>query len=74
MLQSKQQVIKELDAIDNLIAIYSTIDMVRVSDLIVNKRNLESVLMGIMNHENDMWLASIAVANKGKRVPTTFKG
>ncbi len=65
MLQSKAQVIKELNSIDNLIAIYSTLDMVRVEQLVTNKTNLEKVLMSIMSEENDIYLNKIKAANKG---------
>ena len=62
-MESKLQVLKELNSIDNLISIYSTIDMVRVQEVVANKTELESVLMDIMNYENNQYLASIKAAN-----------
>lgn len=62
-MESKNQVLKELNSIDNLIQIYSTIDMVRVEQLMVNKVALESILLNIMSEENDIHLATLKALN-----------
>lgn len=61
-LQSKVQVMDELNKIDDLIARYSQFDMVRVGELVESKKKLESVLLNIMNVENDLYLSKIKAA------------
>jgi hypothetical protein len=61
--QAKLQLRKELDSIDNLIAIYSTMDMVRVAQLVSNKVALERILLDVMDQENEVYLASIRKSN-----------
>lgn len=67
MLQSKEQLITELKRIDDLILIYSAMDMVRVKQLAANKTALEAILMDIMSRENDTWLATIKASDKAIR-------
>lgn len=61
---------KELDAemvmlnslltdIETKIAIYSTMDMVRVSELSDTKRELELLFLDLLSDTNDLYLASL---------------
>lgn len=51
-----------LTNIENLIAIYSNIDMIRVEQLSIVKRELEMVFIDVLNESNDLWLHSIKTA------------
>lgn len=51
-----------LTHIENLIAIYSNYDMIRVEQLSVVKRELEMVFIDVLNESNDLWLNSIKTA------------
>lgn len=51
-----------LTHIENLIAIYSNYDMIRVDQLSVVKRELEMVFIDVLNESNDLWLHSIKTA------------
>lgn len=59
-LQDMNDEIKQLSTliaeIDVKIGIYSTIDMVRVKDLSEQKRELELLLLNLMNDTNEIWL------------------
>lgn len=65
-LQDMNDEIKQLTTlvseIDEKITIYSTIDMVRVKDLSEQKRELELLLLDLMNDTNEIWLKNKAVA------------
>lgn len=65
-LQDMNDEIKQLatlvSEIDEKITIYSTIDMVRVKDLSEQKRELELLLLDLMNDTNEIWLKNKAVA------------
>jgi len=53
---------KVLTDIEDKIAIYSTIDMVRVEQLAVTKRELELMFLDVLSESNDLWLRSIKSA------------
>lgn len=53
-----------LDGIDDKIAIYSTIDMVRVEQLIYTKIELEKSLLEVLSESNALWLQSIMESSK----------
>jgi hypothetical protein len=53
-----------LSGIEDKIAIYSTIDMVRVQQLVATKTELESVFLDVLNESNALWLSSIVETNK----------
>ena len=53
---------KVLTDIEDKIAIYSTIDMVRVEQLAVTKRELELMFLDVLSESNDLWLQSIKSA------------
>ena len=55
---------KLLDGIDDKIAIYSTIDMVRVEQLIYTKIELEKSLLEVLSESNALWLQSIMESSK----------
>lgn len=55
---------KLLDGIDDKIAIYSTIDMVRVEQLIYTKIELEKSLLDVLSESNTLWLQSILETSK----------
>ena len=55
---------KLLDGIDDKIAIYSTIDMVRVEQLIYTKIELEKSLLDVLSESNALWLQSIMESSK----------
>ena len=64
-LQRKQELNAEitmlntlLESIENKIFIYSAIDMVRVEELSVTKRELELLFLDLLSESNDMFLAS----------------
>lgn len=60
VLMTKEEVLKQLAAIDDLILVYSAIDYIRVEQLVAIKTKLEGVLIDIISLENDIWLAKIA--------------
>ena len=47
-----------LESIENKIFIYSAIDMVRVEELSVTKRELELLFLDLLSESNDLFLAS----------------
>jgi len=47
-----------LTDIETKIAIYSTMDMVRVEELSVTKRELELLFLDLLSESNDLFLAS----------------
>lgn len=53
-----------LDGIEDKIAMYSTIDMVRVSELVHTKTELEKALLDVLSESNALWLSSIVESNK----------
>lgn len=53
-----------LNGIDDKIALYSTIDMVRVAQLVVTKTELESALLDVLSESNGLWLSSIVESNR----------
>ena len=55
---------KLLDGIDHKIAIFSTIDMVRVSELVHTKTELEKALLDVLSESNALRLSSIVESNK----------
>lgn len=55
---------KLLDGIEDKIAMYSTIDMVRVAELVITKTELEKALLDVLSESNTMWLQSIVESNK----------
>ena len=64
-LQRKQELNAEitmlntlLESIENKIFIYSAIDMVRVEELSVTKRELELLFLDLLSESNDLFLAS----------------
>ena len=62
-MNSKKQVLEQLAHIDNLIEIYSSIDMIRVDQLAMNKRNLETVLLSLMTYENNIHMVMLKALN-----------
>lgn len=57
-----KQLATVISEIDVKIGIYSNIDMVRVKDLSEQKRELELLLLNLMNDTNEIWLKNKAVA------------
>jgi hypothetical protein len=55
---------KLLDGLDDKIAMYSTIDMIRVSELVIVKTELEKCLLDVLSESNALWLASIVESNR----------
>jgi hypothetical protein len=55
---------KLLDGIDDKIAIFSTIDMIRVEQLVHTKTELEKALLDVLSESNALWLSSIVESNK----------
>ena len=55
---------KLLDGTDHKIAIFSTSDMVRVSELVHTKTELEKALLDVLSESNALRLSSIVESNK----------
>ena len=53
-----------LVGIEDKIAIYSNIDMVRVGQLAESKKEIEAVLLGVLCESNGLWLQSILSKKK----------
>jgi len=51
-----------LTGIEEMIAIYSTIDMVRVEQLSQSKKEIEVMFLDVLSESNDLWLKSIKSA------------
>jgi hypothetical protein len=51
-----------LTGIEEMIAIYSTIDMVRVEQLSQSKKEIEVMFLDVLSESNDLWLQSIKSA------------
>ena len=62
-MNSKKQILEQLAHIDNLMEIYSSIDMIRVDQLAMNKRNLETVLLSLMAYENNIHMVMLKALN-----------
>jgi hypothetical protein len=70
-LARKQELIEEqtmlnnlINDIDDKIAIYSTIDFIRVGELINVRVSLMNSLLDVLNESNDLYLSSIASSPK----------
>jgi len=48
-----------LTEIETKIAIYSTMDMIRVEELMCTKKELEVLFLDLLSESNDMYLASL---------------
>lgn len=72
LLQRKQELIaitndlnKRINAIDSMIEVYSTIDYIRVGELMGERISLNNHLLDVLSESNDLWLQSIK--SKGKQ-------
>jgi len=55
---------KLIDDVDNLIAIYSNLDFIRVNELMETRARYMSMLLDLLEHSNQLYLGSIAVKAK----------
>ena len=67
LLERKQELIEEttmlnslINDIDTKIEIYSTIDFVRVGELVSKRNECMSLLIDVLSESNSLWLRSIA--------------
>lgn len=70
-LERKSQLIAEtalvnrlIDDVDHLIEVYSGMDFVRVSELMVTRASYMSILLDLLSESNDLYLGSIASGKK----------
>jgi len=70
-LARKQELIEEttmlnnlIDETDNMIAIYSTMDFIRVGELMATRVSLMNSLLDVLSESNDLYLSSVASSPK----------
>ena len=70
-LERKSQIIAEtalvnrlIDDVDHLIEVYSGLDFIRVSELMVTRASYMSMLLDLLSESNDLYLGSIASGKK----------
>lgn len=71
LLQRKQELIEEttmlnnlIDDIDVKIEIYSSIDFVRVGELMTSRNECMNLLLDVLSESNELYLRSIALQPK----------
>lgn len=55
---------RQINELDTMIEIYSTIDYVRVGELVGERIRLNNMLLDVLSDSNDLYLESIASTNK----------
>lgn len=53
---------RQINELDDMIAIYSTLDFIRVGELMGNRIRLNNQLLDVMSEANDLYLESIKTA------------
>jgi hypothetical protein len=55
---------RQINELDDMIAIYSTLDFIRVGELMGERISLNNALLDVINESNDLYLESIRLNNK----------